>query len=474
MLIGQPKKTASGKIFFLTSTCVLALGVVASVLVFNTVNKDKREVLVQRAESVSVSIDPSIFQNLTGSEKDINLPEYKKLKSIFKSVATVNSDVRFVYAFGKRADGTIYFYADSEDPSSHDFSPPGQEYPEASDVLISLFENGKASIEGPVTDRWGNWISALSPLKVSEATSSASANVSNLSSKMVVIGMDIDAKNYIADIVAYSVAPIGMSFTVILFLYVNFRVRRKNDEITATKLSFVELASHELRSPLSGIRWALESLLSPVNSTQGEVNTISSLQNEKRLLADVYDRSNIMMTTLNNVADVVALESGTAESLDLVSLDLRDVLEESISKVQQEAIKKSIRIDASLPPVGSVIIEADKEHLSRAYSELIRNAIYFSKTGDTVYVRCDAHNNFVIVDIIDNGLGIHPEEVMAAGKKFTLFHRSNSYRVGGVGLGIHLAQKIFEMHKGKILFSAGKSQGTVVHTRLPVVGRVSL
>ena len=71
-------------------------------------------------------------------------------------------------------------------------------------------------------------------------------------------------------------------------------------------------------------------------------------------------------------------------------------------------------------------------------------------------------------------MGIHPEEVMAAGKKFTLFHRSNSYRVGGVGLGIHLAQKIFEMHKGKILFSAGKSQGTVVHTRLPVVGRVSL
>ncbi len=475
MLISPLKKTASGKILLLNIFIVFVAGLALSLIVFNTVNEQKRSVLVHRAESVSATIDSSLFLNLSAEESDANKIEYKKLKSIFKSVAGVNPDVRFVYAFGKSDDGKIYFYADSEDPSSKDFSPPGQEYPEASDVLVSTFESGKSAIEGPVTDRWGTWISAISPLeiKTNKVNVNASSSVKSAEEyvKTVVIGMDIEAKSYLADIIAYSVAPIGVSLIIILFLYFNFRTRRKNDEITATKLSFVELASHELRSPLAGIRWALESLLSPISMLQTDTDKSFAVKNEKKLLSDIYDRSNAMMTTINNVTDVIALESGIARKFDLVSLDLRNVLSEAISKVKAEAEKKLVIIEENLPSPNEVIIEGDLDHLSRAYSEIIINAITYSKPGDKVYIKCEAHNQFVIVDIIDNGIGIHPEIVSAAGKKFTIFHRSSSYKVGGTGLGIYLAQKIFEMHGGKISFSSGKGQGTVVHTRLPVIRR---
>ncbi len=55
--------------------------------------------------------------------------------------------------------GSVFFLVDSEPPESEDYSPPGQTYPEASAILLNTFVSGKETTEGPLTDRWGTWVS---------------------------------------------------------------------------------------------------------------------------------------------------------------------------------------------------------------------------------------------------------------------------------------------------------------------------
>ncbi|MBM3163010.1 MAG: response regulator [Chlorobi bacterium] len=91
-----------------------------------------------------------------------------------------------------------FFYADSEPPGSPDISPPGQVYTEASASLRNVFTSGKASVEGPLPDRWGVWVSGFLPL-----TDPASGKV------VAVLGMDVDAADWTWDTAARSSLPIG-------------------------------------------------------------------------------------------------------------------------------------------------------------------------------------------------------------------------------------------------------------------------
>ncbi len=67
--------------------------------------------------------------------------------------------IRFIYLMGQKPDGTVFFLIDSEPENCRDYSPPGQVYPEASSVVLNVFASGKETTAGPVTDRWGTWMS---------------------------------------------------------------------------------------------------------------------------------------------------------------------------------------------------------------------------------------------------------------------------------------------------------------------------
>jgi hypothetical protein len=71
---------------------------------------------------------------------------------------------RFAYLLGINPRGGVFFFADSEQPTSADFSPPGQLYPEASPMLLNVFRTGKPVVEGPISDRWGIWVSGFVPV----------------------------------------------------------------------------------------------------------------------------------------------------------------------------------------------------------------------------------------------------------------------------------------------------------------------
>ena len=128
-------------------------------------NVSLRSDLLTDTRLAELGIGTGQITALAGSPADITLPEYRTLKAQLERIRSTTPHARFAYLMGKRPDGTIFFYADSEPPTSGDYSPHGQDYSEASAGVRGVFATGMGAIEGPYSDRWGNWITALVPVR---------------------------------------------------------------------------------------------------------------------------------------------------------------------------------------------------------------------------------------------------------------------------------------------------------------------
>ena len=139
----------------------------------------------RQTEQVVRALDRELVQALTGTTADLASPAYQRVKQGLCATRAAIPDCRFLYLMGHRPDGQICFLVDSEPVGSKDYSPPGQAFHEASTGLRQLFATANAWVEGPVTDSWGTWISALVPIAQPPASPMA-----------VLLGMDIAARDW--------------------------------------------------------------------------------------------------------------------------------------------------------------------------------------------------------------------------------------------------------------------------------------
>lgn len=144
----------------------------------------ERSRLAARAAVIGRSFDAEMIKKLTGREADQDTPVFRDIVARLARLRTANSDCRFIYLMGRK-DGAVIFLADATDPSSPDYSPPGEVYEETTPELIRSFAIGEPFVEGPVSDRWGTWVSGLAPIR-------------DPSSKRVlaVVGMDVNADRW--------------------------------------------------------------------------------------------------------------------------------------------------------------------------------------------------------------------------------------------------------------------------------------
>lgn len=120
--------------------------------------------LLLRTRIAMQAVNVEQIQALSGTDADLERPEYQRLKEQLAAICAASPQCRFAYLLGRQADGTVFFYVDSEPSSSEDYSPPGQIYEEASETTHNVFETRVEAVEGPVADRWGTWVSGLVPI----------------------------------------------------------------------------------------------------------------------------------------------------------------------------------------------------------------------------------------------------------------------------------------------------------------------
>ena len=155
------------KIPRLAAVLLLALSLAVVVFSWWTVLRAARDIraeLLQQTRLVAQAMNLEHLQALAGTEEDLASPHYQRIKEQLAAVRSANPLCRFAYLLGRKADGTLYFFVDSEPATSKDYSPPGQVYTEAPEGCRRAFGARTELVEGPYTDRWGKWVSALVPI----------------------------------------------------------------------------------------------------------------------------------------------------------------------------------------------------------------------------------------------------------------------------------------------------------------------
>jgi two-component system CheB/CheR fusion protein len=169
--------------------------------------------MLAEAQLVASAINPQHVRNLSGSQADLDSADYQRLKQQLQTIREANPQYRFVYLMGRRPDGSVFFFVDSEPPQSPDYSPPGSPYPEVPPGDLKAFETREPQVHGPDTDRWGTWVSASIPL------------VDQDSGELVaVLGVDIDAHDWVRTVVWRAAFPggilLGLSLILSLWLLI--------------------------------------------------------------------------------------------------------------------------------------------------------------------------------------------------------------------------------------------------------------
>jgi len=181
------------------AVCAVLSGVLLTGWMVWLADHAMRENLLDRVRLVAGAIDLQRFQALTGTAADLESPDYLRLKEQFATIRTAERKCRFIYAMGRRANGEVFFFVDSEPAGSPYESPAGQIYEEVSADYLLTVETKMALTGGPVADRWGRWISALVPL-VNPRTGDLIA----------VLGMDIDAHDWTLAVAERAALPAGL------------------------------------------------------------------------------------------------------------------------------------------------------------------------------------------------------------------------------------------------------------------------
>jgi PAS domain S-box-containing protein len=182
-------------------------------------DRDMRGELLQKTRLVAQTLDIDRIQTLSGSESDLVNAGYQRLKQQLATIRSATPRCRFTYLIGRKADGAMFFYVDSEVVGSSEYSPPGQLFEEPSEEFKKIFDTHIAITEGPVTDRWGTWISSLFPL-----TNPQTGAV------VAVMGMDIAAHDWGWDVAAKAALPLGFMLVIIIGLISTlFALRRVPD-----------------------------------------------------------------------------------------------------------------------------------------------------------------------------------------------------------------------------------------------------
>jgi PAS domain S-box-containing protein len=197
---------------------ILFGGILLTIWTAQNENTNLQQQLLVKNRLIKEAFGTNQIQQLTGSEADVSSPVYAIIKEDLIRIRLTDPQIRFVYFMGQQPDGKIVFLVDSEPPESPDYSPPGQEYPEASEALQNVFVLKGEIMEGPTSDRWGTWMSSLLPI-IDPTTGKVIA----------VLGMDVDASDWNMHIL-YAALPVIIGTLILLFIILVFSyMQQRND-----------------------------------------------------------------------------------------------------------------------------------------------------------------------------------------------------------------------------------------------------
>lgn len=407
-----------------------------------TTRDQNRKALIDRAATVATALDSEKVAQLQAAT-DVNHPTYNEIKTKLRLLKQNNTDARSIY-LSKIEDGEVYFTADSEVPDAPYYSEPGEHYPDATQTYKDVFKGTTPTVEGPLTDNFGTWVSGLAPV-VDLQTGRA----------VGVVGIDIDAATYNQAIMQSAAVPLLVAtvFLVVLVIYEWHRRRQQHELRLRSEL--MSVASHELRTPITGMRWAAESMLH-----------VQPPEPLKTMAQAMYDSVRNLQAGAEDILQLTRLHKNP--KLQLAPTDLVPLVNEICATQRILAGQKrvTINVDATWPK--TLMTMCDPARIKQVFHNIVSNAVKYTQPGTSVVLSYRHDTKHHIFTVTDQGIGIPKDEQSRVFEGFYRASNAKSSNEPGTGLGLYLTQTIVRQHHGKITFISQENKGTTFTITLPL------
>lgn len=237
------------------------------------------------------------------------------------------------------------------------------------------------------------------------------------------------------------------------------RARQRAAELDRLKEEFIATASHDLKSPLTSIRGHAQLLLRRLRAAPAP-----DLEQMAQGLAVIEAQTAAMARLLDDLLDASRIQ-GVGLTLRTAPCDLGEYLVTVLARLNPQ---ERARVDVALPD-APLAGEWEPKRIEQVLANLVGNALKYSPESERVTVAVDRRAREIEVAIVDQGMGIPPEELP---RLFERFHRTPQALASGLtgtGLGLYICQGIVAAHGGRIWAeSPGEGQGTTFRFTLPV------
>jgi len=235
------------------------------------------------------------------------------------------------------------------------------------------------------------------------------------------------------------------------------------DDITHLKLldemksAFVNMVSHEIRSPLTTILSQIKILM---DGLAGEL-----APKQEDILGKMSRKVNGLVELSNELLDLSRIEAGLIVQ-DKQPVQLMDILKGLVEFIQARAREKNISL--TLKKTNLPLINADMKSMEEVFSNLITNAIIYTPEGGKVDVMGEVKGDFVCISVSDTGYGIAPDELPRIFDKFYRAKTEKTRNIVGTGLGLPIVKSIVEAHNGTVEVESEEGVGSTFYVRLPI------
>jgi len=243
----------------------------------------------------------------------------------------------------------------------------------------------------------------------------------------------------------------------------------KLEELDRSKSEFVSIASHQLRTPLTAMKGYISMIL---EGSYGKLDT-----KQKQPVESIYESNERLIRLVNDLLNVSRIESGKVE-MKWEQGSVEEIIKSVVEELRIKTKEKNVELVFEEPESSLPLVRVDKEKVRNVVLNVIDNAIRYTPKGNIVvnakspaFAKASAGRQMsnLLISVKDTGEGMTQEEM---GKLFQTFSRGGAgmrFSTEGAGLGLYIAKKFVEMHKGRIwVESQGKGQGSTFYVELPV------
>jgi signal transduction histidine kinase len=254
------------------------------------------------------------------------------------------------------------------------------------------------------------------------------------------------------------VALLVLILAALLFIFGFFLIQgfEKLAEANRLKSEFLSIVSHQLRTPLSNLRWSLELLMS---------GKIGSSKKQGEYFEILKENSERMNELLKDLLIISRLETASFP-LKISKFSFKEFLDSLIEQFSFYAQAFNLKIESKVENLNE--ISSDKEKLKIVIENLLDNAIRYSQKKGKIKILAQRKNDNLYFEIEDEGIGIPKEDQKFIFQKFFRAKNATIFQTQGTGLGLYISKEIIKKLKGKIGFKSQEQKGSTFWFLIPI------